>query len=187
MLGNAAFPASGAEPCVVENRLPWRSPPMIELSWNRSPAASRCRGIKSVGLEPSWRSLKGSEPASWPSRCSVMSRPSAAPVNATAHSDSMGYWTLSRDQAARPGFPPLQRAQIVELACLEPMAQGLHITHWTSKDLALRQEARAKEEETRNSETLHWNPAGERIPPGRAWPAAGSESCVGRSDPHCEA
>src|ERR1700733_7063125 len=33
-------------------------------------------------------------------------------------------------------FPPLQRAQIVELACLEPIAEGLHITHWTSKDLA---------------------------------------------------
>jgi hypothetical protein len=33
-------------------------------------------------------------------------------------------------------FPPLQRAQIVELACLEPIAQGLHITHWTSADLA---------------------------------------------------
>ncbi len=33
-------------------------------------------------------------------------------------------------------FPPLQRAQIVELACLEPIAEGLHITHWTSMDLA---------------------------------------------------
>jgi len=33
-------------------------------------------------------------------------------------------------------FPPLQRAQIVELACLEPIAKGLHITHWTSQDLA---------------------------------------------------
>jgi DDE superfamily endonuclease len=33
-------------------------------------------------------------------------------------------------------FPPLQRAQIVELACLEPVAEGLHITHWTSQDLA---------------------------------------------------
>jgi DDE superfamily endonuclease len=33
-------------------------------------------------------------------------------------------------------FPPLQRAQIVELACLEPVAEGLHITHWTSADLA---------------------------------------------------
>ena len=33
-------------------------------------------------------------------------------------------------------FPPLQRAQIVQLACLEPIAKGLHITHWTSEDLA---------------------------------------------------
>ena len=32
--------------------------------------------------------------------------------------------------------PPLQRAQIVQLACLEPIAKGLHITHWTSQDLA---------------------------------------------------
>lgn len=37
----------------------------------------------------------------------------------------------------RSGFPPLQRAQIVQLACLEPIAKGLHITHWTSYDLAL--------------------------------------------------
>jgi DDE superfamily endonuclease len=34
------------------------------------------------------------------------------------------------------GFPPLQRAQIVQLACLEPVAKGLHITHWSSEDLA---------------------------------------------------
>jgi len=31
---------------------------------------------------------------------------------------------------------PVQRAQIVELACLEPVAKGLHITHWSSEDLA---------------------------------------------------
>jgi transposase len=31
---------------------------------------------------------------------------------------------------------PVQRAQIVELACLEPTAKGLHITHWSSQDLA---------------------------------------------------
>ena len=28
---------------------------------------------------------------------------------------------------------PVQRAQIVELACLEPIAKGLHITHWSSE------------------------------------------------------
>jgi transposase len=31
---------------------------------------------------------------------------------------------------------PVQRAQIVELACLEPIAKDLHITHWSSDDLA---------------------------------------------------
>lgn len=31
---------------------------------------------------------------------------------------------------------PVQRAQIVQLACLEPIARGLHITHWSSEDLA---------------------------------------------------
>jgi transposase len=40
----------------------------------------------------------------------------------------------------RPGRPtrisPLQQAQIVALACLEPVAKGLHITHWSSEDLA---------------------------------------------------
>lgn len=39
-------------------------------------------------------------------------------------------------RAIRPRFPPLQRAQIVQLACLEPVAKGLHITHWSSQDLA---------------------------------------------------
>src|SRR5260370_10106334 len=31
---------------------------------------------------------------------------------------------------------PVQQAQIVELACLEPIAKGLHITHWSSEELA---------------------------------------------------
>jgi len=44
-------------------------------------------------------------------------------------------WT-ARAWGVRRRFPPLQRAQIVELACLEPVAKGLHITHWTSEDLA---------------------------------------------------
>lgn len=39
-------------------------------------------------------------------------------------------------RAAHSGFPPLQRAQVVQLACLEPVARGLHLTHWSSADLA---------------------------------------------------
>ena len=43
---------------------------------------------------------------------------------------------MNPERVALSRFPPLQRAQIVELACLEPIAEGLHITHWTSADLA---------------------------------------------------
>ena len=45
----------------------------------------------------------------------------------------------SRTSPARAGrreFPPSQRAQLVRLACLEPVARGLHVTHWSSTDLA---------------------------------------------------
>jgi hypothetical protein len=40
------------------------------------------------------------------------------------------------DRGGQSRFPPLPRAQIVALACLEPVARGLHITHWSRKDLA---------------------------------------------------
>src|SRR5206468_1562093 len=58
---------------------------------------------------------------------------SAAAMNSTA---SMSCCGRPLGRVARSSFPPLQRAQIVELACLEPIAKGLHITHWSSKDLA---------------------------------------------------
>jgi DDE superfamily endonuclease/Homeodomain-like domain len=44
-------------------------------------------------------------------------------------------WTTPAPGGPRR-FPPLQRAQIVQLACLEPVARGLHITHWSGQDLA---------------------------------------------------
>ena len=54
---------------------------------------------------------------------------------------SMGLEGLLADQ--RQGhsgrdlqITPVQKAEIVELACLEPVAKGLHITHWSSDDLA---------------------------------------------------
>ena len=44
-------------------------------------------------------------------------------------------WT-NRGWGVRRRFPPLQRAQLVALACLQPVAEGLHLTHWTPQDLA---------------------------------------------------
>jgi hypothetical protein len=64
-----------------------------------------------------------------PARC-------AGPAAVTKTRECGASWKSPKDRAVRSGFPPLQRAQIVELACLEPIAKGLHITHWSSEDLA---------------------------------------------------
>jgi DDE superfamily endonuclease len=45
-------------------------------------------------------------------------------------------WRAPNGRDDRLSFPPLQHAHIVQLACLEPVAKGLHITHWSSADLA---------------------------------------------------
>jgi hypothetical protein len=65
-----------------------------------------------------------------------MRRPSDASVIAIDAWGCRASSHLLNDRADRSRFPPLQRAQIVQLACLEPIAEGLHITHWTSEDLA---------------------------------------------------
>jgi hypothetical protein len=65
-----------------------------------------------------------------------MSARYGAPAGVTTIRGYGDSWRSLSDRADRPGFPPLQRAQIVELACLEPVAKGLHITHWSSEDLA---------------------------------------------------
>jgi transposase len=42
-----------------------------------------------------------------------------------------------RGNTGRPQrISPVQRAPIVQLACMEPIAKGLHIPHWSSEDLA---------------------------------------------------
>jgi len=71
-----------------------------------------------------------------PSAWSAIGPPSGASAAVTRRKDSKASCWTSRAWAARRRFPPLQRAQIVALACLEPIAEGLHITHWTPQDLA---------------------------------------------------
>jgi transposase len=64
----------------------------------------------------------------------------ARTVQRTCHRYEQLGLTALLTQDARSGRPTeisaLQRAQIVKLACLEPVAKGLHITHWSSGDLA---------------------------------------------------
>ena len=62
--------------------------------------------------------------------------PSGGSAAATRTRGCPPSWPHRSAPGGPPGFPPLQRAEIVQLACLEPIAKGLYITHWTSKDLA---------------------------------------------------
>ena len=110
---------------------------MTAPSSKKSPGARPCRGIRSAAPGRSWRSPRGNGPR--PSPPGLECDAGTVPPHLPALQRRRGSGTPGRasdDRAARPGFPPLQRAQIVELACLEPVAKGLHITHWSSEDLA---------------------------------------------------
>jgi DDE superfamily endonuclease len=83
-----------------------------------------------------WLSLPASRSRQSPAGWSVTRPLSGGSVAVTSWAAYKGScWTTPAWGVPRR-FPPLQRAQLVELACLEPVAEGLHITHWTSEDLA---------------------------------------------------
>ena len=109
---------------------------MTLQSCRRSPGAAPSPGTKSRGRESSWASPPGNPFNSWRFRHSTIPRPFGGSAVATRDRACPGSWPRRNEPGGPPGFPPLQRAQIVRLACLEPIAKGLHITHWTSKDLA---------------------------------------------------
>lgn len=109
---------------------------MIVRSWSRWLEAERCLGFKWNGHEWSWQSQRASAFRNWPQGRTSTGRRSGGFAAATKSREWKGCCPRSRVPGIRPGFPPLQQAQIVELACLEPIAAGLHITHWTSEDLA---------------------------------------------------
>jgi len=43
---------------------------------------------------------------------------------------------MHRAPVVRGSFPPLQRVEVVRLACCEPAGVGLHMTHWSTRSLA---------------------------------------------------
>jgi DDE superfamily endonuclease len=108
----------------------------MSRSSNRSLAVGHCPGIRSNGLRSSWPSPRGSRSDRSPSAPNAIRRRSGGSAAATRPRACPTSCDRPNGPGDRPGFPPLQRAQIVRLACLEPIAKGLHITHWTSQDLA---------------------------------------------------
>ena len=125
-------------PCAAENPIDSTFIPLTKLTSCKSREARACRGTKCNGLGSSWHGLRAIGPRQWPINSSAMKprfgEPAVGiePTASTAYSSTAG----KNIRGDRPRFPPLQRAQIVELACLEPLAKGLHITHWSSEDLA---------------------------------------------------
>ena len=121
---------------MVEEHGRLTSLPAISQSCNTSPGVARYLGSRFSMPAFFWRFGLANGSNRSPARCSVMRPPSGAFVAVMSSGDSLPYSVTLSVRVDRSGFPPLQRAQIVELACLEPIAKGLHITHWTSHDLA---------------------------------------------------
>jgi hypothetical protein len=138
MLGIAPFRHMGVASCVAAPLAAWPSPVRTKWFCSRSPAVIPCLGIRSAGRASSWP---------WPlarvSRASLSvwnatQRPSGEQASVTLSPGWRACWPITGrgGPGEQPGFPPLQKAQIIQLACLEPIARGLHITHWSSEDLA---------------------------------------------------
>jgi DDE superfamily endonuclease len=104
----------------------------------RSFTAKSCPSSRSNGRGLSWPSRRAHGPWTSPLRCNATRPRSGGPASATASTAWAVCSTtgVTGDRGGRLRFPPLQRAQIVALACLEPVTEGLHITHWSADDLA---------------------------------------------------
>src|ERR671922_1123453 len=122
--------------CEAENPATFRWLFTMCRFFNRLRAAAAYRGFRSNGRAWYWPSPMANASRRWPFGCNVTPRPFGASVGAMNRPVLRGYYRRHPVRAIRCRFPPLQRAQIVQLACLEPGAKGLHITHWSSQDLA---------------------------------------------------
>src|SRR5262245_39560231 len=104
-------------------------------SCKSSRGAARAPGCRCNAPASSWPSLRGNASRRWPPRRSATRPRSGGFAAATSSGAPRPCWRTAPAPGGPSRFPPLQRAQLVKLACLEPVAKGLRITHWTSQDL----------------------------------------------------
>jgi hypothetical protein len=123
-------------PCVAASLAPSLCMMPTSRPYASSLTAAPLRSPPSNALASSWLSPMASASRMWPSSTSAILPPSGDSVAATSSVACTSCSMTSPAVADPSGFPPLPRAQIVALACLEPIAEGLPITHWTSTDLA---------------------------------------------------
>jgi hypothetical protein len=126
----------GNRSCAAANRYRYRSRRVIGPSLRRSPGADRSPSTKSSTLASSSRSPEADGFRTSLPGCGAIRPQSGGSVAAISTAAWIGCWPTGLAAGAPRRFPPLQRAQIVQLACLEPVAEGLHITHWSGADLA---------------------------------------------------
>ena len=110
--------------------------PMIETFCNGLHGAAHCPGSRYNERVRYWPLPMANACRPWRRGCNAIHRQSGASAAATKRRDWKACWPKPRVPGIQPTFPPLARAQIVQLACLEPIARGLHITHWSSAALA---------------------------------------------------
>lgn len=122
--------------CEGASRVRCRCPTPTEAFWSSCRAAVACRGRASNVPRHYWGWTAASGFRHWPSSYSAPHPHSGAGRGVTNNRVWTRLWSRHRAAAGRYRFPPLQRAQIVQLACLEPIAKGLQLTHWSSADLA---------------------------------------------------
>jgi DDE superfamily endonuclease/Homeodomain-like domain len=135
MAGRLRLPVRNCS-CAAASPYRSRSPRVIGPSSRRSPGADRSPSTRSSTLASSSRSPKANGFKTSLPGCGALRPPSGASVVVTSEVASTASSPTGLAAGAPRRFPPLQRARIVELACLEPVAEGLHITHWSSADLA---------------------------------------------------
>jgi hypothetical protein len=122
--------------CAVVNLARLPLPRATSPTYSTSHASPRSPSSRSSVPVSSWRLPLAKRSSASPPAGSAIPPPSGVSAAATSRTASLGCWLTPTAQDVPSGFPPLQRAQIIQLACLEPVARGLHITHWSSADLA---------------------------------------------------
>jgi DDE superfamily endonuclease len=125
-----------AAPCAVANLVRCRWPRVTCPASNTSPGRFPFRTSRSNGPGSCWPLSMAKRCSASPPGGSATPPPSGACAAATSKPALPCCWLTPTAPDAPSGFPPLQRTQIIQLACLEPVAKGLHITHWSSADLA---------------------------------------------------
>ena len=121
--------------CAAANPIDSAFVPLTNPTFCKSLEARTCRGSKCNELESSWHGPWATAPRRWPINSSAKKPRFGAPVVGIKPTASLAYSPTAgkNDWGDKLQFPPFQRAQIIELGCFEPFANGLHITISTRK------------------------------------------------------